>query len=522
MTSAKTACVVAATCLYAAAAFIYAPVISDHPVGYDEADYMWSGQRGLWANYHDEHTISFVEFVRKGLELARNSGQRQSFSEYIRSTGDIEFYRHYHGPMYVYWLALLNDAGAQRENVFRGASLLIHFATATLVLFGVWAVFPSLPPATALLACALFVFNRSALTAATGITQHVLFTFFCVASLFACSLFLRHLETKWFYATLALIACALCTVETSVLLLGALGLSMIVEHRRMREKWPTMKAFAGLVLRGAGVFLLAMTICWPMGVLKLGIAKGFMSLVYFAFSRKTYTAQGPMALWREEFQASPWEFWLLLPGIIAAFALWRSFAQRRELLAWLMFIALFLLVTLKMTLQYPYYYAPLTAAVTVATAVAAGILWTRWPWAGRAAILLAVIASIVGSTVIYREVLREAKATRPYESVVLGVVGDHPIDAGHSLYLPYQLVPMLHYYHPDIKTVGYDFDFPMPRLADGIRSPDAAGIMFCEAVFCDAIERQAPGFAAQKTLLDRPGPNGQQFYLIELRKSGSL
>lgn len=299
---------------------------------------------------------------------------------------------------------------------------------------------------------------------------------------------------------------------------------MIVEHRRVREKWPTTKALAGLLLRGAGAFLLAMLICWPMGLLKLGVAKSFLTLIYFVVSRKTYTSQGsfaapgPIALWTQMFRASPWEFFLLAPGMMAAFALWRRFNERRELLPWLLFIVFFLLVTLKITLAYPYYYAPLTAAFSVATGVAMGMLWKRWTWAGRTALLLATATSLVGATLQYRETLRAAKAAKPYESTVLQAVGEHPVEAGRQLYLPYQLVPMLHFYHPEIKTVGYDFDFPLPRLAEGVQSRDAAGIMFCEAAFCDRLEDLDPGFAAQKTLLDRRGPNGQPFYLIQLRK----
>lgn len=522
MTYPKAACVAAAFCLYAGVAVLYAPVVSDHPFGYDEADYMWAGKQGFWANYSSEHAMSFVEFVRKGLELSHDSGKRQSFSEYIRSSGDIDFYRHYHGPMYAYWLATLHGAGVERENAFRGSGLLIHFATATLILFGMWAVFPALPPIAALLACALFVFDRAALTAASGVTQHVLFTFFCVASLLACSMFLRNLETKWFYAALALIACAVCTVETSVLLLGALGLSMIVEHRRIREKWPSVKALAGLLGRGIGVFALTMLICWPMGILQLGVAKGFLGLIYIAVYRRTFSPLGPLGLWAAEFRVSPAEFYPLVAGAVAAFVLWRGFAQRRELSAWLAFIVVFVLVTLKVTAPYTYYYAPLTASFAVVTGVSAGILWNRWRWFGRTGLLLAVLASTVGMTVQFHEVLRDLKRIRPYESTVLQLIDEHPVEARQQLYLPYQLVPMLHYYHPEIETVGYDFDFPVPRLADGVRSGDSAGIMFCEAVFCDRLERQTPGFAARKTLLDRPGPNGQPFYLIEIRKPGSL
>jgi hypothetical protein len=515
----KIACLAAAICLYAAVAWIYAPVISDHPYGYDEADYMFAGQQGLWANYSGEHTLSFVEFVKKGLELSRDSGKRQSLSEYIRSSGDVDFYRHFHGPMYVYWIALVRDAGARRENVFRGSGLLIHFAAATLILFGVWALFPSLPPIAALLACALFVFDRAALTAAFFITQHVLFTFFCIASLTACSMFLRNLEAKWFYASIALISCAVCTVETSVLILGALGLSMLVEHRRVREKWLTLKTFTGLILRGFGVFVLTMLICWPMGILKLGIAKALLQQIYIAVYRKTFSPLGPLGLWETEFRVSPAEFSLLIVGTIASFILWRRFAQRRELLPWLAFILVFVLVTLKVTVPYTYYYAPLTAAFAVATGTSIGILWGRWPWLGRFGLLLAVGACIIGMTIPFRGVLRDLKTAKPYESAVLEMVNRHPVEAGHQLYLPYQLVPMMHYYRPDIKSTGYDVDSPLQSLADGIRSQDSANIMFCETDFCNGLERQVPGLVLSRTLLDRPGPNGQPFYLIEVRKS---
>ena len=60
------------------------------------------------------------------------------------------------------------------------------------------------------------------------------------------------------------------------------------------------------------------------------------------------------------------------------------------------------------------------------------------------------------------------------------------------------------------------------RLADEIASRSAAEIMFCEAAVCDGLERLTPGFAAQKTPLGEPGPHGQPFYLIDVRKSGSL
>lgn len=515
----KPACAVAAICCYAAAAFIYIPVISSQPFAYDDADYMWAGRQGFWANFTSAHSISLVEFVRKGLELAHDPARRQEYSDYIRSSGDIEFYRHYHGPAYAYWLALLSDAGVRSEAVFRGSGLLIHFASATLILLGTWMLFPSLSPVAGLVACILFVFNRSALTAALLITQHLLFAFLCIAALLTCSLFMRTLASKWFYATMALLACAFCTVETSVLLVWALGLSMIVEHRRIRAKWPSLKALGGLLARGVGVFVLTFLILWPMGLLELGVAKGFLQQAYIAVYRKTFSPLGPLGLWKAEFRVAPGEFPLLMVGAILAFVFWRRFAQRRELLPWLAFIVGFFLITLKVTAPYSYYYAPLTASLAVATGVAFGILWGRWGWPGRAGMAVAVAAAVTVMTIQFRQAMRETSEAKSGEEVVFRLLAEHPPAPGAKLYLPYQLVPSMHYYHPEVATVGYDFDFPVARLADGIESKDAADITFCEAAFCDELDRRIPGFAARKTLLAAPGPNGQPFYLIQVRKA---
>src|SRR5438309_1245059 len=109
-------------------------VTSRAPFAYDEADYMYAGTRGFAANYLDQPSQSLVEFVRKGLELSRDKGQRVGMSEYIRSTGDITFYRHFHGPIYAYWLAACQAAGIRGERGYRASGLVIH-ALGTIAIF---------------------------------------------------------------------------------------------------------------------------------------------------------------------------------------------------------------------------------------------------------------------------------------------------------------------------------------------------------------------------------------------------
>jgi hypothetical protein len=126
----------------------------------------------------------------------------------------------------------------------------------------------------------------------------------------------------------------------------------------------------------------------------------------------------------------------------------------------------------------------------------------------------------VGTTVEFSEVAQDIHDSRPYHIAVLRLAQEQPIPSGRRLYLPYQLVPTLHYYHPEVETVGYDVGYPIDQLAADVASPQAAGAMLCEAAFCGALERQYPGILTAKTLLDPSGPNGQPFYVARVRKGG--
>src|SRR5664279_4015498 len=152
-------------------------VTSRAPFAYDEADYMYAGTRGFVPNFLDQPSQSVVEVVRKGLELARDKGQRASMSEYIRSTNDITFYRHYHGPLYAYWIAACKALGVSGERGYRASGLVIH-ALGTIAIFWLFRlVFPELGAVSAFVGALVFAMNRTALVTATSITQHVMYAF---------------------------------------------------------------------------------------------------------------------------------------------------------------------------------------------------------------------------------------------------------------------------------------------------------------------------------------------------------
>jgi 4-amino-4-deoxy-L-arabinose transferase-like glycosyltransferase len=254
--------------------------------------------------------------------------------------------------------------------------------------------------------------------------------------------------------------------------------------------------------------------------LKLGIAKGFLNMAYFAIYRKTFSPFSTLDLYKARFGASPWEFSLLLAGAAAAFLLWRRFTDRAALLPWCAFTVVFLLATLKVTLPYTYYYAPVVAVLAVLSGAAFGMLWEllRPPW--RYALPLAVVISIVGGTLQFRAVAIHENSLNPYQIAVLRLLRQNPVGAGQRFYIPFQLLPTLHYYFPDVETLGYDFDFPLPKLVDGLNSGSAAKMMLCEEQMCTAIESRWAGFAAQKELLASTGPSGQPLFVVRTGRRG--
>ena len=244
---------------------------------------MYAGTRGFLPNFLDQPSQSLVEFVRKGMELARDKGQRVSMSEYIRSTGDITFYRHFHGPVYAYWIAACQALGVRGERGYRASGLVIH-ALGTIAMFWLFRlVFPELGAVSAFVAALVFAMNRTALVTATAITQHVMYALLSTLALFTCGFFLRTRNPRYWYATAALLAAAFAAVEIAFVLLIAVAVSVAIAF--WRDGW---RQIAVLLGKGVAAAVLTLAVIWPKGMLALGFVKGYLYLAYIALLRKDF------------------------------------------------------------------------------------------------------------------------------------------------------------------------------------------------------------------------------------------
>lgn len=458
------------------------------PFGFDEADYMYASSQGFAANALDRGSLGMGTYIRKGLELMHDRSKREELSRMIRSSSDVNFYRHYHGPVYAYWLALARDLGARREVAFRASGLAVNAAGAILIFLLFLRLFPNLGPAAAFVAAATFAMNRTALVAGTVITQHVAFAFFACLALFATAEFLRTGRERFWLVAAALIAVSFAAVEIAVVLIGAICVTVIaLEWRR------GFKALAGLFLRGAGVFLVTLAVIWPAGVFKLNALKGYMYLAYMALERKTFTPIGPVQLWSFKIRTYPFEFVLLFLALgLGVGWLWRT-KSFRSASPFLFYALAFFGVTMVITAPFTYYHASLTMAAAVVTGVVFGEISNRMGASLRWVALAAVLASLVTMDVgFYRERAHESALKPEGTADVLAYLGAHPADK--KVVLPYPMVPPVHYYYPDRTTSGYDETWTGAALANQVEMGPGA-VVFCVPEVCRALDLAATGAA---------------------------
>src|SRR5579871_472902 len=125
----------AASTLVALLLFLITRDISRGPYIYDEADYMYAASLGYFANWTDTPTLAFPEFLRIGLNQGKQTGGRQELSEFIRQSNDVLFYRHWHGPLYHFFLIPVSRLGFNEHGV-RSALLVIPVFTLIAIYFG--------------------------------------------------------------------------------------------------------------------------------------------------------------------------------------------------------------------------------------------------------------------------------------------------------------------------------------------------------------------------------------------------
>ena len=428
----------------------YRNAVSSGPYTYDEADYMTAGSHGFAANYLERPSLSVMDFVKAGLNRGMQAGKRKSLSEWIRGSGDITFYRHFHGPVYFYWISAVGPLVHFDEAAMRRSGFVFHLLTFVAIYLGVLLLAERDARLAALLASFLFLFSDPDVGTASQITPHIPYVFFTTLSLLLFARFLQTGRFAWWHAALAACAFAFCSIEYAILLLITFAICLWIFRERLFGNCtrPQLVRFA---TRSIILFFGILLLLWPIGLLELSAIKSYFYIGYLALLRKGSFGTEPFyMIWWHRVVASPLEYGLAVVCGLFAAVRWRRLSSTGALLPFLIYAALMLLTTLKNTSLNPTY----VSSILPAMAVVSGIVLAAWlgrlpaaPKAVMATILLVLIA--IGGVWHLVDQQRRAHDFNLNQVLVENVRQSGSIAA---IVVPYEYMPTISYYFPQMKV----------------------------------------------------------------------
>ncbi len=419
--------------------------VSSSPYTYDEADYMYAASLGFGANYADRPTLPLVDFLRIGFAKGQDRSQRQALSELIRTTNDVVFYRHWHGPLFLYLLIPVSRL-AGGEHQVRSVMLAIPALTLAAIYFGcVWLIPGPAGARTALISSLLFL-SSAAMTGSTELAPHHLFALLSVCSLFLLAKFAVSDRLVYWYMAVVAGGLAFATLEVALVLIFMLLIyGYTVRHRV--EVVPSLALFAFTVVA-----------VWPAAAYKLSFVKGYAFMTYLAMFRSAaWGNEGFFGAWRSRILNSPLEWVAIAAGLVIYF---RNPAAVRRYLAnpILMYTVLMLAATARVLSSSPRYsllfmpaldiFAGLTLVSFLAAASRRAVYATGTLFCG----LLGVNG--------YR-LLTRPRNPDPGPAAVLHYVREKGLE-NSALLVPQDELPTLHYYFPRAHLRGYSGAEPGP------------------------------------------------------------
>lgn len=446
--------------------------VSSGAFGYDEADYMSAARRGFVSNYVDEGVIDIATFVEKGVALGFKREQRTALSVFIRESGDINFQRHYHGPLYFYWIILAKVLGAEHESTLRWASYLLLALTAGLAALLARELSGGEGGVAEFIAALMTLASAACAATAAQITPHAIYVPAVLAALYAMVRWTQQPDDRRFAFVGVAVGFGLAAMEYAPLLVVSI-VAVYFLLKRTKVNAAGGNRPWGMLGRLMAVALATVFVLWPGGLLKLSLFKNYILFGYIAIVRGGEYGTGNMIdVWAGRFAHSPVEYLLILLGLWYCIA---NFRGDRRYWALLCYVALVLLTTLRNTSPAPTYVASMLPPLYVLCGVALERLLGRRPVVARRLALAAVAGVIIVNG--FRAAPAEAAPQRDQVGTVVTYFKARGGGAGRIL-VPRSYLPSLHYYYPTLDIASYSESDGLANAARQALDSGYSGLLY--------------------------------------------
>ncbi|MBN1130531.1 MAG: hypothetical protein JXA71_16180 [Chitinispirillaceae bacterium] len=429
-------------------------LLPDGLYSYDEADYIHAADKGFTANYLDKGSIPMGTFVAKGLNAGFNRDKWGQLSTFIRQSDDITFYRHYHGPLYFYWLQAMKSLGFVTEKQRRYSSFLLLLLFSFLCIALMRALLPQQSLPILLLFVLLLLLGPSLLLTFNHITPHSLYTVLSFGCLACAAVFARSGSTRYWYASVVFASLAFMTMEYAVLLLITLVITVWVFRKRVLYTLPR-KERRRFVLFSLACFVLPLLLLWPGSVGNLTIVKNYLFFAYFILIRgDTYSPFSPLQVWLLRLRESPVEYGMVLCSLAAL-----PFVIKKN--AWLLPLGLYAVMLIAGSIRncstYPQYIASLFPVAYAGAAAGLTLLGNGRENRYTLLLHLPVVASIMINAAVFFQTHAPVSWQRmPYQITSLASLRPLLSGATMPVFISRDYVPVLHYYFPAARINAFD------------------------------------------------------------------
>lgn len=445
------------------------PEIFSWPYYYDEADYMFAASLGPFANWTDRPSQSLVEFVRVGVRQGADAANRDQLSAVTRAGSDVNFYRHWHGPLYFYWLSAIAPLKLD-EHTTRSLSYVFPMLTAIIIYFGCLWIFAE--PWPAILSTAFFLWSYATVFS-NEIAPHQLFVLCSTVTLILLAKWRATGDPLLWYASVVAAGCAFCVLEIAFVLVLVLILCAV--------RAPTIG-------KSALVFILTIAALWPAALLKLTFFKAYLFMAYLAvFRASAWGNAGFIETWRLRVTQAPVE-WLLLAIAGLLYFSRTDRAARKYLAPVVVYGCLMFVVLLRVNSETPRYMLPYLAPFELAAGCTLASAMKKWKPLVRTNAVAAILMAIFCDT--FATMRANPVRPSPRLNEVVADIRAAQLD-GKTVLVPRNDVPMIHYYFPRTTVHGY--------LGDPSRD------VLLARIDCDAV--LAPGYPVALWRRSRDSPH---------------
>jgi hypothetical protein len=373
--------------------FTYRSRISGVSFDIDEADYMYSLEKGFSAHYFDRNTLSIRTFIETGFSKGMKRDKDTELSKMIRSADDITLFRHFHGPLYFYYMILAEKFVGKSERAVRTASLFLLYISSIVMLSGCLMVLggrrgriPSF--LTALLA----LLSPSLFFTASMVSPHAMYVVWCSLSLFCMVQAVATGKKMWLYISAFVVAVTFLTTEYVVVLLICWVVSVIAVYRKDRSAFRSRGRF---ILNSLIIYAGVITVLWPAAFFKMSLLKSNLVIAYTFFLRGIIRSSQPLLeFWWNRIAASPVEYGIIAMGVIVT-VYCVVVKKKISLLPLLLYLVLIMLMEVRHLAPVPTYVSSIVIAGFAAAGITLTVIFEKKTWVPICLLSFLCIASFI-------------------------------------------------------------------------------------------------------------------------------